>query len=328
MQSLVFTAHNEMQVRDVAQPIPKDDQVLVRVDLAGICGSDLHAYRGHDPRRVPPMTLGHEFVGTIMSGQWAGKRVTANPLVTCGVCRYCLSARGNLCSNRSMIGMNLPGAFAQQLAVPKQCLIELPDGMSDKAAALTEPAATVVHAVAISQKSLTQPMAHSRCLVIGAGAIGLLAVLALKGHGVMDLQVVETNALRAQALRQATGIVATQPSELEPAHFDWVIDAVGIAPTRDLAIASTSTGGVITHVGLGDWASPLDWRALTLRELTLIGCYTYTTADLNTAVAALHQGFFGDLLWVDERPLSEGAQAFADLAAGKVASPKLMLRPA
>lgn len=325
---MVFTAHNEMQIRDLALPELKAGDLSVRVDLAGICGSDLHAYRGHDPRRVPPMVLGHEFVGTVLNGPMAGKRITANPLVTCGKCRFCIAGRGNLCSNRSMIGMNLPGAFAQQIAVPQQCAIELPNGMKDVAAALTEPAATVVHALALSQRALSQPLAHARCLVIGAGAIGLLTVLALRGHGVMDIEVVESNTLRAEALAQVTHLRTRSAQEVEAGAFDLVIDAVGIAVTRDVAIAAVAAGGVVTHVGLGDWTSPLDWRALTLREITLVGCYTYTTVDLHTAVVALHKGFFGDLAWVQERPLSDGPTAFADLVAGHVASPKVMLRPA
>ncbi len=233
-----------------------------------------------------------------------------------------------LLGDGTRIDVTSPETFAQQMAVPQQCVIALPDGIKDSAAALTEPAATVVHALALSQRALSQPLAHARCLVIGAGAIGLLTVLALRGHGVMDIEVVENNALRAATLAQATGIQSRQAVAVEAATFDLVIDAVGIAATRDVAIAAVAAGGVVTHVGLGDWASPLDWRALTLREITLIGCYTYTAVDLHTAVAALHKGFFGDLAWVQERPLAEGPVAFADLVAGRVASPKVMLRPA
>ncbi len=327
MQSMVFTAHNEMQIMDRPEPTVGSDDLLVRVDAAGVCGSDLHAYRGHDPRRVPPMVLGHEFVGTVLAGPMAGKRITANPLVTCGKCRYCLAGRTNLCSDRSMIGMNLPGAFAQQLAVPKSCAIELPAGLSDRAAAITEPAATVVHALALSQRAMQQPLAHARCLVIGAGAIGLLAALALRAHGVMEMAVVETNALRALTLKSATGLVAQGSDSAALKDFDLVIDAVGIAATRDLAVSAVATGGVVTHVGLGDWASPLDWRALTLREITLIGCYTYAMSDMHATVAALNKNFFGDLSWVEERPLTDGPAVFADLVAGKIASPKVLLRP-
>lgn len=307
----------------------------LRVDAVGICGSDLHAVRGHDPRRVPPRVLGHEFVGTALDGAHAGLRFTANPIVACGRCRFCARGRGNLCADRRMIGMNLPGAFAEELLVPEACLVPIPAGLADASAALAEPAATVVHALALAGRAAAEPLASVRALVLGAGAIGLLAVLRLRALGVAGLAVVETNPQRALALEQATGIRATSAEAVraqaqgqgQAEGFDLVFDAVGVAATRDLAIAAVASGGVVAHVGLGDWTSPLDWRALTLREITLVGCYTYTTADLHAAVALLADGGFGALGWVEERALSQGAAAFDDLLAGRVAAAKIVLRP-
>jgi 2-desacetyl-2-hydroxyethyl bacteriochlorophyllide A dehydrogenase len=329
MQALIYAAPNRIELHDVPAPQPQAGSLRLRVDAVGICGSDLHAYKGHDPRRVPPMVLGHEFVGTALDGARAGQRFTANPIFACGHCRYCQQGRTNLCSNRSMIGMNLPGAFAQELLVPDSCLVPVPASLSDAAAALTEPAATVVHALALAARAAVVPMAQQQALVLGAGAIGLLAVLLLRARGVANVSVVETNPYRVAALERATGIKAISDGEAlaHAGGFDLVFDAVGVAPTRDIAIAAAAAGGVVAHVGLGDWASPLDWRALTLREITLVGCYTYTTADLHEAVAALAAGNFGDLAWVEQRALSAGATAFEDLVAGRVASAKIVLRP-
>jgi threonine dehydrogenase-like Zn-dependent dehydrogenase len=106
-----------------------------------------------------------------------------------------------------------------------------------------------------------------------------------------------------------------------------VMDAVGAKVTRQQALAAIKPGGVIMHVGLQDWASEIDMRKLTLAEITLLGTYTYTTADLRATVAALHQGQFGDLSWVEERALSDGPQAFVDLDSGASAAPKIVLRP-
>jgi len=86
-------------------------------------------------------------------------------------------------------------------------------------------------------------------------------------------------------------------------------------------------GGVVVHVGLADWASEIDMRKLTLAEITLIGTYTYTTADLRATVRALYDGAFGDLAWVDERPLADGAAAFRDLHEGRSGAAKILLRP-
>ena len=332
MHALIYTAPNRVELRDVPAPQPQAGSLRLRVDAVGICGSDLHAYKGHDPRRVPPMVLGHEFVGTALDGERAGQRFTANPIVACGHCRFCQQGRSNLCSHRSMIGMNLQGAFAQELLVPESCLVPVPATLADAAAALAEPAATVVHALALATRASAQPLPAMQALVLGAGAIGLLAVLLLRSRGVAALSVVETNPHRAAALQRATGINAITGDEAlaQPGGFDLVFDAVGVAATRDIAIGAAAPGSVVAHVGLGDWTSPLDWRALTLREITLVGCYTYTTADLQAAVAALaegKQGSFGDLAWVEERALSQGPAAFDDLVAGRVAAAKIVLRP-
>ena len=106
-----------------------------------------------------------------------------------------------------------------------------------------------------------------------------------------------------------------------------MIDAVGSKATRQAALAAVKPGGVVMHIGLQDWASEIDMRRLTLAEITLVGTYTYTTADLRAAVDALEGGAFGDLSWVEERPLAEGARAFADLDAGRTAASKIVLRP-
>jgi alcohol dehydrogenase len=107
-----------------------------------------------------------------------------------------------------------------------------------------------------------------------------------------------------------------------------VIDAVGAKVTRATALAAVKPGGVVMHIGLQDWASEIDMRKLTLAEITLLGTYTYTMADLRATVRALHEGAFGSLDWLEERPLSEGAQAFSDLDRGLAASAKVLLVPA
>ena len=117
---------------------------------------------------------------------------------------------------------------------------------------------------------------------------------------------------------------ATPPAE---ASFDYVIDAVGAKPTRVQAIAAVKPGGVVMHVGLQDWASEIDMRRLTLAEITLLGTYTYTTADLRATVDAIARGVFGDMAWVEERALADGQQAFLDLDQGRSAAAKIALRP-
>jgi alcohol dehydrogenase len=333
MKSLVYTAPNEVQLQDRPEPELGEGEVVLQIEAAGICGSDMHAYHGHDPRRKPGLVLGHEFAATVLqsaSPLWSiGQRVTGNPLITCGACDYCRQGRDNLCSRRTMIGMTRAGGFAELMTTAAASVIELPDSLGAREAALTEPASTALHAITLAMRALTRPLPECNVLVQGGGALGMLATLLLTHYGVRRVTTTETNPLRRASLARATDATICDPSTRAPADdsADLVIDAVGAAATRKAALASVKPGGVVMHIGLQDWASEIDMRKLTLAEVTLIGTYTYSTADLRAAVQALHEGAFGDLAWVEERPLAEGAAAFRDLHEGRAAAAKIVLRP-
>ena len=333
MKALVYTAPLELELQDRAEPELHPSEVVLRIDAVGICGSDMHAYHGHDPRRLPGLVLGHEFCGTVVqsaaSAYTPGMRVTGNPLITCGVCDYCVQGRNNLCSKRTMVGMTRPGAFAEYMSIPAACLIDLPQDMTATQAALTEPAATALHAVNLSLKALASPLAQCRTLIIGGGAIGLLAALLLKTCGARRTLLAEVNPLRRLSAEQHAGVSTFDPRDTSPEEngFDYVIDAVGSKVTRLAALQAVKPGGVVMHIGLQDWASEIDMRKLTLAEITLMGTYTYTTADLRATVKLLHEQAFGDLSWVQSVPLAQGPQAFADLDSGRLAASKVILTP-
>ena len=338
MKALVYTKPNEMQLLERPLPELVDHEVVLRIEAVGICGSDMHAWHGHDPRRQPGLVLGHEFVGRIersaAPGFEPGTRWTGNPLITCGnpatMCEFCVQGRNNLCAHRTMVGMTRPGAFAEYMSIPASSLVAIPQDMPALTAALTEPAATAWHALNLSMRALVRPLHECRVLVIGGGAIGMLAALLLQRLGVPALTVAELNPRRRETLARAVHCEAIDPRQAAPADnaFDFVMDAVGSKATREQAFRCVKPGGVIMHVGLQDWASEVDMRKLTLAEITLLGTYTYTTADLRATVAALQSGAFGDLAWVEERPLADGPQAFVDLDRGASASPKIVLRNA
>ena len=333
MQALVYTQPNEVQLLDQPDPTLQAGEVILKIDAVGICGSDMHAYHGHDPRRKPGLILGHEFCGTVVESASAlyskGIRVTGNPLITCGICEYCVQGRNNLCSNRTMVGMTRPGAFAQYMSIPAASLIDMPQDMLATHAAVTEPAATALHAINLSMRALVRPLPECKVLILGGGAIGMLAALLLRHYGCAEITVAEVNPLRRAQIEQHAQVKTYNPKDISPAEnaFDFVMDAVGSKITRNTAFASVKAGGVIMHVGLQDWASEVDMRRLTLAEITLLGTYTYTTADLRATVAAIHRGAFGSLEWLDARPLADGPQAFQDLDQGRAASAKVILCP-
>lgn len=327
MKALVYTANEEMTYRDEPEPSTEPGDALVAIESVGICGSDMHAYLGHDARRVPPLILGHEAVGKVLEGSKAGQRVVLNPLITCGHCEYCLGGRQNLCSQRDLIGMYRAGAFAEQIAIPERNLIPLPADMSSARAVLTEPGATGLHAVLLAERIVARPVSEARALVIGAGSVGLLTALILRDKGARRVEIAETNPLRRSMVSQHCDIEIFDPcaSPVEPGCYDLVFDAVGGSTTRNTAIEAVKSGAVVVHIGLMDGQGSLDVRAITLREITFIGSYTYTPVDLLTTLQKLYSGALGTLDWVEQRPLSQGAAAFKDLLKGQCAAPKIVL---
>jgi alcohol dehydrogenase len=334
MKALVYTQPNEMQLQERPYPRADTGEVVLKIEAVGICGSDMHAYHGHDPRRKPGLVLGHEFAGTIVETRAphlaAGLRVTGNPLITCGRCDYCLQGRDNLCVDRTMVGMTRPGAFAEYMSIPAASIVEIPQQMPATHAAMTEPAATALHAINLSMRALARPLPETRTLVIGGGAIGLLSALLLRSYGCRDVQMAEVNPLRRTSAELHAGCRAFDPTSADtPSNqFDFVLDAVGAKATRTLAMAAVKPGGVIMHIGLQDWASEIDMRKLTLAEIALLGTYTYSMADMRATVAALDKGAFGDLRWAQTRPLDDGGRAFAELDEGVIGSSKVILMPA
>ncbi len=330
MKALVYTGTHEVVYRDEPDPVAESSAMaLVKIDACGLCGSDMHAYHGHDARRVPPLILGHEATGVVTSGSRSGERVILNPLITCGSCEFCLAGVGNLCSQRELIGMRMAGAFAEQVLIPERNLMPLPAGMDAGDASLTEPTAVSLHSVRLAERVLQRPVSESRAVIIGAGAIGVLAALVLASKGCDDIFIGDTNALRRSTAEQNNWGNVYDPVATEPAadSFDLVIDAVGSGHTRKSASRLVKPGGVICHAGLQDEQPGLDTRKITLQEITVIGNYTYTVPDLYAATRALQSGKLGGLDWVERRALSEGAGAFADVHNGTSPSPKIILFP-
>lgn len=332
MKALVYTGTQEVHYRDEKKPVAGPNQALIEVAATAICGSDMHAYHGLDERRVPPLILGHEVAGKVVtsSRHETGQHVVINPLMTCGHCAPCLSGRANLCSDREIIGMRLAGAYAQYLVIDETNLLVPPANVKPWVACLTEPTATALHAVALVERVSYRPLSEQRCLVIGGGAVGLLTALILSAKGCCNIDLAETNALRRNTIDQQNIVTVFDPStQTAPSAsgYDVVFDCVGAGVTRAMASEQVAAGGIISHVGLQNSHEGLDIRRITLQEITVLGNYCYTPADMQAALDMLCSDRLGDLRWVELRPLSEGVQAFSDLHYGRAAAAKIVLQP-
>ncbi len=330
MKALVYIARESIVLRDVPDPAPGEGDALIRVEAVGICGSDMHAFFGHDERRPAPLILGHEAAGEVIAGARRGERVAVNPLVTCGTCEDCSAGRDNLCKDREIISMPpREGAFAEMIAIPDRNLVTIPHGFPPEKAALAEPLACGWHAVRLAGRATHGPLSAARVLILGGGAIGVGAGLALAARGVAEIWLSEPNETRRKAV-EAIGPFRTfdllQSEHPWQGSVDLVIDAHGGGATRAAASAVVRPGGVIIHIGLAQATGGLDVRRMTLQEITFLGTYTYTAEDFRQTVEAMIDGGLGALDWPELRSLSQGVAAFDDIAAGRVAAPKIILR--
>ena len=162
MKALVFTAIGIVEIQDVPDVVAGDNEVIVHVDRTGICGSELHGIQTSG-FRVPPLIMGHEFVGHTSDG----RRVAVNPLTSCTTCDLCITGYTQLCRTRSLLGVHRPGGFAERVVVPRSSIHDLPDDIDWDRAALIEPTANAVHAW-----SLAGSPKDKRIGVIGCGPIG------------------------------------------------------------------------------------------------------------------------------------------------------------
>ena len=326
MRALVYTGTMQTEMRDVPVSQPEEGQCTVAVSHCGICGSDMHAWHGHDPRRVPPLVLGHEATGVALDGKFKGKRVVINPLMTCEACKFCQAGNEHLCPERELIGMRLPGAFAERVLINEKNLTEIPDSLTGDEAALAEPLAVAVHSVRVAVNHLKNADPGMPIAVLGGGAIGLLCAMVLGHHGFTNVSIAETNPLRRQLLEDVTGAIAYDPLHggLAEGSVTLVLDAVGSGITRKSSSEMVQPGGLIAHVGLQDNEPGLDTRRLTLQEIGFIGTYCYTNDDFAEAVNMLISGAITRQGWSEIRPLEDGVAGFEDIHSGK-ALPKIIL---
>jgi len=332
MQALVYTGTQKLIFREEKNPHLVKGESIVKVSASGICGSDMHAYHGHDNRRVPPLILGHEISGTVDKGKFVGKKVVLNPLITCGKCDYCKKGNEHLCGKRIILGMNRPierqGGFAEYVSIPDRNIYELPKKLNIKEAPIAEPTAVALHAVELGSEKILKPIETSKALVIGGGAIGLLSGLILsKIKNCKNVVIVEANHKRLKVCKQYLDAEAVSPGNksILNDHFDVVLDTVGLEATRMQAIKSVKAGGVIVHVGLSEPAGSFDFRKMTLQEITIIGTYCYTNRDFEKTLSILNNNKIGSLEWIEYRELKDGASAFKQIHDGACSSPKIIL---
>lgn len=337
MKALVWTAPEQMSIETVPDPTPAEDEVLIRVEVVGICGSEIEGYLGHNSLRVPPLVMGHEFCGRIVAcgarvrHLRPGQKVVVNPLSACGGCPSCRKGNPQLCATRSIVGIHRPGAFGELVAVPASGVTAVAEGMDSFRAALAEPLACSLRA---TRRAMARHFAPN-VVVIGAGGIGLLCAKVAKLLGASRVIIADTQPERLRIALDTAGDAAVNPAEEDLPKaaaalagadgIDVVIDAAGFQATRAAALALVNPGGTVMNIGLGINETKLNLNDLIRSEIEVLGSFCYTPQDFHDAVRLLAQGRVTERGWTETRPLEEGFQAFRDLTGGKVKNGKIFL---
>lgn len=306
-------------VKDVDIPEISANEVLIKVKVAGICGSDIHTYKGLHPFRKPPVIIGHEIAGEIVKVGAAvtkfklGDRVTVEPQLGCGTCEYCLTGKVNYCVNRGAPGIgNWYGAMAEYFSAPEQMTFKLPDDMNYEQGVLVEPFAVGVHAVRKADIGVGDKVA-----VLGAGPIGLLAMAAAKAAGATTLLVTD---VMDYALHSAVKMGAThtlnimdkpewmsEAKALVGGEFDKVLIAAGVPGIIDQSLALLRKGGRMVTIAMFHGTQTFDIHNLQNQEKEIIGCMTYTREDTIAAIDLIGAGAINEEAIITHRLTYEQA---------------------
>ncbi|RXZ76990.1 alcohol dehydrogenase [Paenibacillaceae bacterium] len=281
MKALVVETPGVARVKEVPYPQPGAGEVTIKVERTGICGTDIHIYHGEFAPKFP-IIPGHEFSGVVheigeqVTEFKVGDRVTVDPSIFCGGCLYCLTQRGNHCSNWGAIGVTVDGGMAEFVKSPAQNVIKLADHVSFEEGAFIEPVACVVHGL-----NRLQMEYGSRVLIYGGGAMGQQLVQCLIKAGASEIVVVDISEEKlALALKfgASKGVHSRDAEKLlaTPAYaegFDVVVDATGIASVIQQAITHLGPAGKYLQFGVASEKSVIQLSPYDLyrRDWTFIG---------------------------------------------------------
>jgi L-iditol 2-dehydrogenase len=342
MKALLLSKYRQLEVAETANPKIGEDEVLIRVEACGICGSDVHGYDGSSGRRIPPIVMGHEAAGTIVEvgsgvrGLHQGDRVTLDSTVYCGQCANCLRGQMNLCDQRQVLGVSCgeyrrAGAFAEYVAAPARIVHKLPDSISFPEASMLEAVAVAMHAVSLAE---TPP--DSAALVIGAGTIGLLILQALRATGCSSVFITDVDSTRLKLAKElgATETILADADTLARissltggAGVDVALEAVGRTETIKTAIQCVRKGRTVVLVGNISPEVAIPLQVVVSRQIRLQGSCA-SSGEYPRAIELMAKGAINVKPLISAiAPLEDGPRWFERLYAHEPNLMKVVLVP-
>jgi L-iditol 2-dehydrogenase len=313
MRAAVIEKPYVVEFKDVAAPvITRDDDLLIKVIITGICGSEIHAYHGTHPFRIPPVISGHEMAGVVVKtgndvqSVSIGDRVTVEPHYGCGVCKFCKVGDYHLCHRKKVLGtQEWTGSFGEYIVVPEHTVIRLPDEVSFEQGALIEPLAVGIHAVRKAKVGL-----GDRVAVLGAGPIGLGLMLAAKASGATKTFITDTFDHNLQIAVKLGCTHAINPLTENTVEFvrdatkgdgvDVVFLAVGLEPVLNDALKIVKRGGTVSEVALFGSYPQMEISHVQRKEINMIGSNMYTRSDFEIAAEAIASRMFDTSLFISK----------------------------
>jgi L-iditol 2-dehydrogenase len=321
MHELYLEKPGDLKLRESGPvPVPKDNEVKVKVVYGGICGSDLRVFRGTIPYATYPCRPGHEILGTVVeagkeSRYKVGTKVASFPNTYCGECEFCLQGKTNICKNKKSFGVSIDGLFAQEIVIDSEFVVPIPTDLAEERAILVEPFAVNVHALKRANIAKGKSVA-----VIGCGTEGLLAI-ALLNHMGADLTVLDINPIKMEKAKSFNkNIKAVHPADVKDQVFDVVVEAAGVKASIEQAFQLVKPGGAM--ISLGIIVDEISYPALriTRGEITIYGTIIYTKKDFVDALALLQDPAFNVAPVLSKIvPFTQYQEAFADALTGNFA---------
>lgn len=328
MKAAMVTDKEKVSIQQIDRPVIKDDEVLIKTKTVGVCGSDLHLFRGTHPFRKPPAILGHEIAGEVVEigkkvkNVKVGDRVTVEPQVGCGECEFCRQQLVNLCTGKTVPGTaKWNGVFVEYFNAPEKTVYKLNKDVSYEMGTMVEPLAVAVHTL-----SRVTVRAKDCLVILGAGTIGLLTLVVAKKMGYKTVVCTDTAAWNREAALKHGATAAVDPLTTDVVEVvknltggrgaDLAIVAAGARNILDQAAACVRKRGEIGIVAMITEQIPFDSYHIVFNEQTVFGAMTYETKDFKAAADLINGGLDLSDFITQKMPLDD-TQAALDVLSQK-----------
>jgi len=301
MKAAMVTEPYKVEIVEIDAPEIGPKEVLIKTKIAGVCGSDLHLFKGSHPFRKPPAVLGHEIAGEIckigaqVTKFKVGDRVTVLPQVECGECEFCRIGKQNLCTNKVVPGTpKWCGTFAEYFSAPEQVVFKINDNISLEMGALVEPLAVAVHVI----NQITEPKKDS-IAILGTGTIGLLCSIVAREKGYKRIYCTDTVPFNRKMAENYGAALTADPvkedavakiKEHNGGGVDVCIIAAGAPNIVDQAEQVTKRLGQVVLVAMITKPIPVYTYGFVFNEQKLAGAMTYETKDFVEAMKMVNNG--------------------------------------